>query len=79
MTPIITVLGLDLGLLLGGAVLTENTFSIPGLGQLALTSVKSGDLPKVLGVNLITSAAIVALNLIVDILYAVIDPRVRLT
>lgn len=79
MTPIITVLGLDLGLLLGGAVLTENTFSIPGLGQLALTSVKSGDLPMVLGVTLITSAAIVALNLIVDILYTVIDPRVRLT
>jgi peptide/nickel transport system permease protein len=79
LTPIITVLGLDLGLLLGGSVLTENTFSIPGLGQLALSSVKGGDLPMVLGVTLITSAAIVALNLLVDVLYAVIDPRVRLT
>ncbi|WP_149260063.1 ABC transporter permease [Actinomadura sp. K4S16] len=78
LTPIITVFGLDLGLLLGGAVLTENTFSIPGLGQLALTSVKSGDLPMVLGVTLLTSASIVLLNLIVDLLYAVIDPRVRL-
>ncbi len=78
MTPIITVLVLDLGLLLGGSVLTENTFSIPGLGQLALSSVKGGDLPMVLGVTLITSTAIVALNLLVDVLYAVIDPRVRL-
>jgi peptide/nickel transport system permease protein len=59
-------------------VLTENTFSIPGLGQLALTSVKSGDLPMVQGVTLLTSASIVLLNL-VDLLYAVIDPRVRLT
>ncbi|TDD66961.1 ABC transporter permease [Actinomadura darangshiensis] len=78
LTPIMTVFGLDLGLLLGGAVLTENTFSIPGLGQLALSSVKSGDLPMVLGVTLITSASIVFLNLLVDILYAVVDPRVRL-
>ncbi|MEV3923333.1 ABC transporter permease [Actinomadura coerulea] len=79
LTPIITVFGLDLGLLVGGAVLTENTFSIPGLGQLALTSVQSGDLPMVLGVTLLTSAAIVLLNLLVDLLYAVIDPRVTLT
>ncbi|MEU9843790.1 ABC transporter permease [Actinomadura sp. NPDC048032] len=78
LTPIITVFGLDLGLLIGGAVLTENTFSIPGLGQLALTSVQSGDLPMVLGVTLLTSASIVLLNLLVDLLYAVIDPRVRL-
>ncbi|GAA4383506.1 ABC transporter permease [Actinomadura verrucosospora] len=78
LTPIITVFGLDLGLLIGGAVLTENTFSIPGLGQLALSSVQSGDLPMVLGVTLLTSASIVLLNLLVDLLYAVIDPRVRL-
>ncbi|MEU8307700.1 ABC transporter permease [Actinomadura sp. NPDC048955] len=79
LTPIVTVFGLDLGLLIGGAVLTENTFSIPGLGQLALTSVQSGDLPMVLGVTLLTSASIVLLNLLVDLLYAVIDPRVTLT
>ena len=78
MTPIVTVFGLDLGLLLGGAVLTENTFSIPGLGELAITSIQSGDLPMVLGVTLITAVSVVVFNLAVDLLYAVIDPRVRL-
>ncbi|WP_433138809.1 ABC transporter permease [Actinomadura nitritigenes] len=78
MTPIVTVFGLDLGLLLGGAVLTENTFSIPGLGELAITSIQSGDLPMVLGVTLITAVSVVVFNLVVDLLYAVIDPRVRL-
>ena len=78
LTPIMTVFGLDLGLLLGGAVLTENTFGIPGLGRLAIDSIKSGDLPMVLGVTLITATSIVLINLIVDLLYAIVDPRVRL-
>lgn len=78
LTPILTIFGLDLGLLLGGAVLTESTFSIPGLGQLAIQSIGTGDLPLVLGVTLIAAVFIVFANLIVDILYAVIDPRVRL-
>lgn len=78
LTPIMTVFGLDLGLLLGGAVLTESTFGIPGLGRLAIDSIRSGDLPMVLGVTLLTSASIVIINLIVDLLYAVVDPRVRL-
>lgn len=78
LTPILTVFGLDLGLLLGGAVLTESTFGIPGLGRLAIDSIRSGDLPMVLGVTLITSASIVLINLLVDLLYAVVDPRVRL-
>ncbi len=79
LTPILTIFGLDLGLLLGGAVLTENTFGIPGLGQLAISSINSGDLPMVLGITLITATSIVVINLIVDMLYAVVDPRVRLS
>ncbi|TYB41456.1 ABC transporter permease [Actinomadura chibensis] len=78
LTPIMTVFGLDLGLLLGGAVLTESTFGIPGLGRLAIDSINTGDLPMVLGVTLITASSIVVINLIVDLLYAVVDPRVRL-
>ncbi len=79
LTPILTIFGLDLGLLLGGAVLTENTFGIPGLGQLAITSINGGDLPMVLGITLLTATSIVVINLIVDLLYAVVDPRVRLS
>ncbi|MFA1537367.1 ABC transporter permease [Actinomadura monticuli] len=79
LTPILTIFGLDLGLLLGGAVLTENTFGIPGLGQLAIASINGGDLPMVLGITLLTAASIVFINLIVDLLYAVVDPRVRLS
>jgi peptide/nickel transport system permease protein len=79
LTPILTIFGLDLGLLLGGAVLTENTFGIPGLGQLAISSINGGDLPMVLGITLITATSIVVINLIVDLLYAVVDPRVRLS
>ncbi|MBW8483388.1 ABC transporter permease [Actinomadura parmotrematis] len=78
LTPILTVFGLDLGLLLGGAVLTENTFSIPGLGQLAIAAINGGDLPVVLGVTLLAATFVVLLNLVVDVLYAAIDPRVRL-
>jgi ABC-type dipeptide/oligopeptide/nickel transport system permease component len=77
LTPILTIFGLDLGLLIGGAVLTEHTFSIPGLGALAIDSILSGDLPMVLGVVMFTATSVVLANLIVDILYAVIDPRVR--
>ncbi|MGI8331887.1 ABC transporter permease [Actinomadura scrupuli] len=79
LTPILTIFGLDIGLLLGGAVLTESTFSIPGIGQLAIQSIGTGDLPMVLGVTLLAAIFIVIANLVVDVLYAVIDPRVRLS
>ncbi|GAA3993918.1 ABC transporter permease [Streptomyces sp. NBC_01352] len=79
MTPILTMLGMDLGALIGGAILTETTFSLPGLGQAVLNAIKNQDLPIILGVTLITSIAVLFANLVVDILYAVIDPRVRLT
>ncbi|MFD8217974.1 ABC transporter permease [Streptomyces sp. NPDC059697] len=79
MTPILTMLGMDLGALIGGAILTETTFSLPGLGQAVLRAIKNQDLPVILGVTLITSVAVLMANLVVDILYAVIDPRVRLS
>jgi ABC-type dipeptide/oligopeptide/nickel transport system permease component len=77
LTPILTIFGLDFGLLIGGAVLTESTFSIQGLGRLAVDSIFSGDLPVVLGVTMFAAGFIVLANLVVDILYAVVDPRVR--
>lgn len=77
LTPIITIFGLDLGLLLGGAVLTEKTFSMQGLGALTLQGITRSDLPVALGVTLATAVFVILANLVVDILYAVADPRVR--
>ena len=77
LTPIVTIFGLDLGLLLGGAILTETTFSFPGLGQFTILAIQNQDLPEIMGVVMIASFFIVIANLIVDILYAVLDPRVR--
>jgi peptide/nickel transport system permease protein len=77
LTPILTIFGLDVGLLLGGAVLTEKTFSLPGLGKYAVDGIVANDLPKILGVTLVAAVFIVLANLIVDLLYAVVDPRVR--
>lgn len=78
MTPILTVFGLDIGVLLGGAVLTESTFNLPGLGLAAVQAISNKDLPVILGVTLFAALAIAVANLVVDIMYAVIDPRVRL-
>ena len=77
LTPILTIFGLDLGLLLGGAILTETTYSLPGIGQYAVLAITNQDLPKVLGVTLVGAIFIILANLIVDLLYAVVDPRVR--
>jgi peptide/nickel transport system permease protein len=79
MTPVLTILGMDLGALVGGAILTETTFSLPGLGQAAVKAISDRDLPLILGVTLVAAAAVVVANLVVDLLYAVIDPRVRLS
>lgn len=78
LTPILTIFGLDLGLLLGGAVLTETTFSLPGIGKFAIDAIGNNDLPQVLGVTMLGAFFIVMANLVVDILYAAIDPKVRL-
>jgi peptide/nickel transport system permease protein len=78
LTPILTIFGLDLGLLLGGAILTESTYSLPGIGKYAVDAITNNDLPKVLGVTLMGAFFVIIANLIVDLLYAVVDPRVRL-
>lgn len=77
LTPIVTIFGLDLGLLLGGAILTESTFGLPGIGKYAVDAIVTNDLPKILGVTLLAASFIIVANLVVDMLYAVLDPRVR--
>ena len=77
LTPIITIFGMDLGALLGGAIITETTFSLHGLGLFTVLAVQNQDLPEILGVTMLAAFFIVIANLVVDILYAVVDPRVR--
>lgn len=77
LTPIVTLLGLDLGVLFGGALITETTFNIPGIGQLAVKSVIEQDLPSMMAVTLVAATALVLFTVVVDLAYAVIDPRVR--
>jgi peptide/nickel transport system permease protein len=77
LTPIITIFGMDLGALLGGAILTETTFSLHGLGLYTVLAVQNQDLPEILGVTMLAAFFIVIANLVVDVLYAVVDPRVR--
>jgi peptide/nickel transport system permease protein len=78
LTPIITIFGMDLGLLLGGAILTEYTFGLYGLGLFTIEAINNQDLPEIMGVTLLATFFVVIANLVVDILYAVVDPRVRL-
>ena len=75
--PIVTVIGLTFGVQVGGAIITESVFAIPGLGTLMVTSVRMKDIPMVLGSVLFIAFVIGIINLIVDILYAFIDPRVK--
>ena len=75
--PVVTLIGLQLGFMLSGAVLTEIIFSLPGLGRLAITSVLARDFPMVQGVVLVAAAVFVASNVLVDVLYAYLDPRIR--
>jgi peptide/nickel transport system permease protein len=76
--PVVTMLGLDIGVALGGAIFTEAIFNLPGLGRLALNSVLNLDLPTMQGVVVFATCAIILLNLVVDLIYAWIDPRIRL-
>jgi len=78
MIPVITVMGLQLSGLLGGAVITETIFSVPGLGRLTVDSILTRDFPMIQGVVLFAALAVVATNLTVDLTYAVLDPRIRL-
>jgi peptide/nickel transport system permease protein len=75
--PIVTAAGLDLGVLLGGAILTETVFNIPGIGRLSYDSIVNSDLPMIQGTVLLGAFFIVTANLVVDVLYAFVDPRVR--
>lgn len=77
LTPIVTMFGMDVALLVGGAIITESVFNLQGLGWLAIQSALNQDLPIVLGVVLLTATAVAVMNLVVDILYAFLDPRVR--
>ena len=75
--PLVTIVGLDVPLLLGGAVVTESIFAWPGMGRLFLDHVSRGDTPVVMGIMMLISVAVVACQLITDIIYAWLDPRIR--
>jgi len=75
LTPVVTQFGIDLGQLIGGVVVTETVFSLPGLGQTAVVAINQQDLPVIIGIVLFASAAVVVANILVDIAYAVLDPH----
>jgi len=77
MVPVVTVIGITTAILIGGAVVTEIVFNIPGLGRLIISAILRRDYPVVQGVVLVTAAAYVLVNLLVDVLYVFIDPRIR--
>ena len=76
-TPIVTMLGIDLATIMAGLVITENLFGLPGLGQLAVQSITTNDFPMVMGVTIVGSLFILIANIVVDVAYAFLDPRVR--
>ena len=75
--PVVTYLGMEIPLLMGGAIVTEQVFSWPGLGSLMLKSINSRDYPTIMGVTIITAVAVMVFNLLTDLLYGVLDPRIR--
>jgi len=75
--PIVTVIGLGLAMLLGGVVVTESVFSIPGLGRLSVEAVTNGDFPTIQGVILLFSVSYISINLLIDLSYSFFDPRIR--
>ncbi len=79
LTPVVTMFGMDLGFLLGGAIITETIFNLPGIGRFAYEAIRNSDLPVIQATTILTAFFIVFANLIVDIIYAYLDPRVRYT
>jgi peptide/nickel transport system permease protein len=79
LTPVVTMLGLDLGLYISGAFITERVFNLPGIGLLAVRSIFNADFPTVMGITVLGAFVIVVANLLVDVAYAFLDPRVRYT
>ena len=75
--PVVTLIGLQLPILVGGAVIIENIFNLPGLGRLMLVALADRDFPVVAGINLVFGTAVMGINLMIDLVYAVLDPRVR--
>ena len=75
--PIVTLVGLQLPILVGGSVIMENIFNLPGLGRLFLTALSDRDYPVVSGVNLVFATMVVGVNLMIDLIYPYLDPRVR--
>ena len=75
--PVVSLIGLQLPILVGGAVIMENIFNLPGLGRLLLNALNDRDYPMVSGINLFFATGVVGINLFIDLLYAVVDPRVR--
>ena len=79
MTPVVTEFGIDLGTLLGGVIVTESVYGLPGLGSQIYNSITNQDLPVIIALVILASAFVVAANIVVDAFYALLDPRVRLT
>src|SRR5256712_1850279 len=77
LVPVVTVIGITMAILIGGAVVTEIVFNIPGLGRLIISAILRRDYPVLQGVLLLTAAGFKAINLMVDVVYAYIDPRIR--
>jgi peptide/nickel transport system permease protein len=77
LTPIVTMFGLDIALLVGGAVITETVFNLQGLGNFTVRAAQGADLPAVTGVVVVAAFAVAFMNLVVDVLYAYLDPRIR--
>jgi peptide/nickel transport system permease protein len=77
--PVVTMLGMDIGIGLGGAIFTETIYNLPGLGKLLIRAIGETDLPIVMGVVVFATFAIIIFNLLIDLIYAWIDPRIRLS
>ena len=75
--PVVSLIGLQLPILVGGAVIMENIFNLPGLGRLLLNALDDRDYPMVSGINLLFATGVVGINLLIDLVYAVLNPRVR--
>jgi peptide/nickel transport system permease protein len=76
--PVVTMLGMDIGLALGGAIFTESVYGLPGLGKQVFDSIGRVDLPVIQGIVVFSTICIITFNLVVDLLYAWVDPRIRL-
>jgi len=79
LSPVVTQFGIDVATLLGGVIVTETVFSIDGIGRTAIVAIDQQDQPVIIGIVLLGTVAVVVANILVDIGYAILDPRVRLT